>query len=90
MFARSNEMEQKETQIAMAPVKSSNLTSCWYCPDTETLAVEFKHGGSYHFAKVPSDIAETFLQAKSIGKAFHSMIRGQYVSAKIETSKEKE
>jgi hypothetical protein len=77
-------MAQKEQKkIPMTPVKSSNLKGCGHCKDSSTLVVEFNHGGVYHFAGVDEETADAFLSAESVGKAFHSMIKGKFESTKI-------
>lgn len=64
--------------IALKDVKSSMLQAYGYDGTSQTLAVRFSPGKIYHYKNVPPDVAEKVANAESIGKAFASLIRGQY------------
>lgn len=68
--------------IDMAPVSSSNISKVGHCSDTNTLAVEFKSGDTYHYHDCPKDAHEAFIGAKSIGSHFHSNIKSNYKYSK--------
>lgn len=72
--------------VQRQPVTSKAFTSAGYDPSTQTLAVEFASGGIHHHTGVPRDVAETFLAHKSLGAAYHTLIKGQYPSEKIDAA----
>lgn len=63
--------------MKMHPVTSSNLKAVGYDPETKTLRVQFSSGGSYDYPGVDPELHEQFLAADSVGKFFHSRIRGR-------------
>lgn len=71
-------------KIEMQPVTSSNIESVGYDAATQTLAVAFKHGGTYHYYEVPQDAVKSLLEAESIGKHFHAEIKGKFKAEKQE------
>ena len=60
------------------PVTSSNLCSVGYDPDSQTLEIEFNHGGVYQYANVPEGEYEGLLNSDSKGKYFHANIKNSY------------
>ena len=64
--------------IKRQSIKSSNLESIGYDPESEILEVEFKGGGIYRYHKVPSQIWDEFQQAKSKGSHFHAKIKNKF------------
>jgi hypothetical protein len=76
-------------------VKSSNLDSIAYDPETQELQVAFKPhkegepGRVYAYAAVPLDTYEAFLGAESVGSFFAIWIRANYECHRIDTPKEK-
>jgi hypothetical protein len=64
--------------IAMQPVKSSNLAAVGYDEATQTLAVQFQRGTTYHYRGVPLDVFQKLLTAPSPGAFYTSSIRSQY------------
>jgi len=65
------------------PVKSSNIKSIGYEPETETLEVEFLNGGIYQYDNVPLTIYEGLMNASSHGKYFWQHIRDRYPTRKL-------
>lgn len=63
------------------PVKSSNVNSIGY--DNGIMEVEFSNGTLYRYTGVAPDDHRALMEADSIGKAFHSAIRGKYQGSKI-------
>lgn len=57
------------------PVDSSNLSSVGYDPQTNTLEVEFNHGGIYQYFNVPSHIYQGLMNANSHGQYFDQYIK---------------
>jgi KTSC domain len=49
------------------PVSSSNLASVGYDPNTQTLEIEFLHGGIYQYSGVPSSVHSGLMAASSHG-----------------------
>ena len=59
-------------------VTSSNLLSVGYDPETETLEVEFRSGGTYRYSGVPISEYQALMGAASHGSYFHRNIRDRY------------
>lgn len=60
-------------------VESSVIRSVGYDPATETLEIEFHHGGIYVYANVPPSVFEALLAAPSKGSFFHDNIKDRFV-----------
>ena len=60
-------------------VKSSLLDTMAYEPITQHLEVTFKNGKKYVYAGVPAKVYEQVMASRSVGKAFHTLVRkGDY------------
>jgi len=70
------------------PVKSSNLKSVGYDPETETLEVEFKAGTVYRYADVPAEVHAALMAAESVGSYYARNVRGKFESEKVEPEPE--
>lgn len=57
------------------PVKSSNIESVGYDPDTRVMEVAFKSSGKYRYTDVSPEKHAAFVGADSAGKYFHQHIR---------------
>jgi hypothetical protein len=68
---------QKHPDIAMQPVKSSQVSAIGHDPETNTLAVQFTRGSGqiYHYPNVTPEDHQAFLNAPSIGKHFGAHIK---------------
>ena len=64
-------------------VTSSNLASVGYDPATQTLEIEFHHGGVYQYFDVPSSIYDGLVVASSKGQYFAANIKGVYRYARV-------
>jgi hypothetical protein len=64
--------------MEMRKVDSKMLSHVGYDEATETLAVTFKGGGTYHYPGVPKDLHEKCCGAESIGSFFAREIRAKY------------
>lgn len=65
--------------INLTSCKSSQISAWGYHAPSRTLALKFASNGKvYHYADVPSDVAEGFAKAESIGKHFGAHVRGKY------------
>lgn len=70
--------------IPRSPIeKSSNVAAAGYDPVTQTLAVEFKNGGIYHYAGVSAQQFQALQHADSFGKHLAAHIRGKHASTHI-------
>lgn len=68
----------------MLPVTSTLITNAGYEPDTKTMAVQFKNGGTvYHYAGVPENIYKEFQSASSQGSYFLQNIKNKYPTTKM-------
>lgn len=72
----------------MSAVKSSQLSSIGYDDKTNTLAVKFNNGGTYHYHDVSKSEFDKFSNAESIGKYFGANIKSKKFT-KIPSSKPK-
>ena len=68
----------------MIPVKSSNIRSVGYEPNKRDLYVEFKHGGTYAYHKVPERVALDLLEAPSHGQYLDRSIKSRFDYSKID------
>jgi hypothetical protein len=62
----------------MADLKSSNLQSADYSPETNSLTITFRGGGRYSYADVPESVYAGLLAAPSPGSYFASTIKDKY------------
>lgn len=69
--------------MQMHPVKSSNVTHVGYDAATQTLAVRFKGGGTYHYDGVPAKTHAALLAAKSIGGHLATHIKPKHKAEKL-------
>ncbi len=65
------------------PVDSSNLSSVGYDAETETLEVEFRHGGVYQYFRVPPATHRSLLEAPSLGSYFNKHVRDSYDQRRV-------
>lgn len=73
-------------KIGIQEIKSSNLKTLTYDSEIQELIVEFNgnvNENKYKYKNVPQKVIESFLQAESKGKYFHSDIKGKYEFEKI-------
>ena len=62
---------------------SSNVESIGYDEPSETLEVEFVHGGVYQYYNFPPHMYEEFIRAPSKGKFLHRYIRNAYPYSRV-------
>jgi len=60
------------------PVKSSNLKSVGYEPETEILEIEFKNGSVYHYFEVPESRYDGLMNASSKGSYLNQSIKRKF------------
>ncbi|MEM7061866.1 MAG: KTSC domain-containing protein [Cyanobacteria bacterium P01_B01_bin.77] len=56
-------------------VSSSNLASVGYDPNSQTLEIEFLHGGIYQYSNVPLSVYEGLMAASSHGSYFDQNVK---------------
>lgn len=66
-----------KNDIAMKEVKSSQIQSVGYCPDTKRLSVQFINGGCYQYAGVPPEVHAELQAAESVGKFIHARLKAR-------------
>lgn len=71
-------MSQNVGPRSRQPVESSSLASVGYDPASQTLDVEFRHGGHYRYFQVPASSHEALMAASSKGRFFVAEIRNRY------------
>ncbi len=64
--------------ISYQPCDSSQVSAFGYDPATQTLGVQFKAGGTYHYYGVPQAVFDAMVVTESIGKFFGQHLRGKY------------
>jgi len=64
-------------------VRSSNIRSLGYDPDTRTLEVEFHSGGLYRYSGVPESVYHAFMRAPSKGSYFHDYVKDRYTFRQV-------
>lgn len=70
--------------ITLTPIQSSMLAAHGYDTDSQTLAVKFQNGNTFHYDNVPVEVADGLATADSAGKFFNANIRGKFEPRKIE------
>jgi KTSC domain len=60
------------------PVRSSNICSVGYEPETHALEVEFRGGGVYQYSGVPETVYQGMMRAASKGSYFHDHVKDRY------------
>ncbi len=61
------------------PVRSSNVASIGYDPETSTLEVEFHGGGLYEYYRVPEEHYLNLTSGtRSVGNYLNMQIKGRY------------
>jgi hypothetical protein len=65
-------------KIKINRVKSSNIAGLGYDEHTQTLAVQFSNGGTYHYHDVALTDFHALAGADSIGGHFSKHIRGTF------------
>lgn len=63
---------------------SSNILASKYDPNNQKLVIIFHNGGQYLYDKVKKSVFDEFQEAKSQGKAIHTIIK-QHHTTKLET-----
>lgn len=68
-----------------APIKdgSTAIEEISYNGNKSELTVEFTTYGRYVYEDVPRNIASAVLKAKSLGRAFHTFIKGNYSYTRV-------
>jgi hypothetical protein len=74
--------------IPRTSVASSAIASLGYDEPTRTLAVEFAHGGLYHYFDVPPHVYAELIAAPSLGRYVAERIRGVYGYALVEDAQQ--
>lgn len=59
-------------------VFSSHIRTIGYDDETGELTVTFDNGKTAAYAGVPGPVAQSVMNAPSIGQALHNSVRGQY------------
>jgi KTSC domain len=61
--------------MSRTPVSSSNLASVGYDRTTQTLEIEFLHGGVYQYSGVPPSVYDGLMEAESHGSYFDRHVK---------------
>lgn len=59
-------------------VRSSNIASVGYDPDSAILEIEFNDGSVYQYSQVPELHFRGLIDSGSVGGYFHRHIKGSY------------
>lgn len=68
---------------AMTLSRSQTIESVWYDAATKALVVCFYRSGSYRFSGVPESVYKEFVNSPSLGRSFHTLLRGRYPSRRL-------
>lgn len=63
--------------------RSGMVNTIKYDEDTKVLTLTFNSGGTYEYKDVPEEVFKDMLAAESVGKYFHSNIKGKYETEKV-------
>lgn len=71
------------------PIKSSNIQSAGYDPESKTMEVRFTNGSTYEYNDVSQDDFDALMKANddpevSTGSWFHKNIKSRYAGKKKE------
>ncbi len=61
--------------IAMTAIESSQIAAIGHDAWTNTLAIQFKSGGLYHYENFDQELFDAFRNATSIGSHFYKHIK---------------
>lgn len=64
--------------MTMRDVFSSHVDRIGYDAEAEELTVEWKKGKTSVYSGVPADVAESVMNAFSVGQAIHNQIKSNY------------
>jgi KTSC domain len=73
-----------EVQMQMMKVKSSAIAEIGHDPETNTLAVKFHSGATYHYHDFTTEHFAEFQKQESIGGHFGKKIAGRFKHTKLE------
>jgi hypothetical protein len=76
-------MIPRHPQPPHVPVKSTNIKSVAYQPDSQMLQVRFHSGDTYNFWGVHPTVHDALMAATSKGKFFDQAIRNRYRSTLV-------
>ena len=74
--------------ISMTACKSSNISHHGYDADSQTLAITFSSGATYHYSNVPQEKIDALGKCKSVGSFFATDIRNAFKGFKQEAKKQ--
>lgn len=85
--ARAGDATNREaTASAMTLSRSQTIESVWYDATSRALVVCFHRTGSYRFSGVPESVYKEFISSPSLGRSFHTLLRGRYPSRRLQAS----
>ena len=64
-------------------IQSSLIREVSYQPEDKVLTVIFNKGGKYRYHSVGEDVYNELVNATSVGKYFHSFIKGRYETVNL-------
>jgi len=76
-------MTSKHKSIAMTRVNSSQVTHAGYDPESKTLQIQYKSGGTYTYKDVSQENYDKLTKAESFGKYMYTHIAGQHSHVKL-------
>lgn len=77
---------KKARAIEMNPPanESSAIEALGHDPESDTLRVRFRSGGTYDYAGVSAEKAQALAESDSAGKHFHLHVRDKHDAVKVE------
>lgn len=70
-------MKTEKSPITMQAVKSSQIEAIGHDEASNTLAIQFKGGATYHYANIKKFAFDGMLSAESVGKFFATYIKSR-------------
>ena len=81
------------SSIPLNPIQSSLITAVGHDESSNTLAIQFNSGKTYHYDNVPAEMFSEMQQAESAGRFFQQRIKpyqGDYPYRAIEDQAEEQ
>lgn len=75
--------EEEIQDMEREPVVSDAISSVGYDVPSETLEIEFKHGGIYQYYNVPAIIHQQFMESTSKGQFHHVNIKNSFSNSRV-------
>lgn len=69
--------------IKIKNTRSDMISECAYDEEAKEMHITFAKGGTYKYSDVPKEKFDALINAESMGKHFHTHIKGKHDHEKI-------